>query len=66
MKYSLIYADPPWTYNDKCADGKRGAGFKYPTMKVADICRLPVWELAADSCLWLCGGCRRNRKRRCR
>ncbi|WP_268258588.1 MT-A70 family methyltransferase, partial [Serratia marcescens] len=51
MKYSLIYADPPWTYNDKCADGKRGAGFKYPTMTVADICRLPVWELAADSCL---------------
>lgn len=51
MKYSLIYADPPWTYNDKCADGKRGAGFKYPTMRVADICRLPVWELAADSCL---------------
>lgn len=51
MKYSLIYADPPWTYKDKCADGKRGAGFKYPTMSVADICRLPVWELAADSCL---------------
>lgn len=51
MEYSLIYADPPWTYNDKCADGKRGAGFKYSTMKVADICRLPVWDLAADSCL---------------
>lgn len=51
MNYSLIYADPPWTYNDKCADGKRGAGFKYPTMSVADICRLPVWDLAADSCL---------------
>lgn len=51
MEYSLIYADPPWTYNDKCADGKRGAGFKYSTMKVADICRLPVWDLAAESCL---------------
>ncbi|NTY85540.1 S-adenosylmethionine-binding protein [Serratia fonticola] len=51
VEYSLIYADPPWTYNDKCADGKRGAGFKYSTMKVADICRLPVWDLAADSCL---------------
>lgn len=51
MKYPLIYADPPWTYNDKCADGKRGAGFKYSTMKVADICRLPVWDLAAESCL---------------
>ncbi|RYM60008.1 Transcriptional activator, adenine-specific DNA methyltransferase [Serratia quinivorans] len=51
MKYPLIYADPAWTYSDKCKDGNRGAGFKYPTMTVADICRLPVWDLAADSCL---------------
>lgn len=50
-KYTLIYADPPWTYKDKCKDGDRGAGFKYPTMKVQDICRLPVWDLAAESCL---------------
>lgn len=50
-KYTLIYADPPWTYRDKCNDGNRGAGFKYSTMSVKEICRLPVWELAADSCL---------------
>ncbi|WP_336709735.1 MULTISPECIES: MT-A70 family methyltransferase [unclassified Cedecea] len=50
-KYSLIYADPPWSYRDKAADGDRGAGFKYPVMSVQDICRLPVWELAADNCL---------------
>lgn len=50
-KYSLIYADPPWAYRDKCGSGKRGAGFKYPTMSVQDICRLPVWELAAEQCL---------------
>lgn len=31
-KYKLIYADPPWTYRDKAADGERGASFKYPTM----------------------------------
>ncbi|MBY0594693.1 adenine methylase, partial [Klebsiella sp. TF21-TM] len=29
-RYSLIYADPPWMFRDKAADGKRGAGFKYP------------------------------------
>ncbi len=52
MSYRLIYADPPWTYRDKCRGGERGAGFKYPTMTVADICRLPVWELAdSESCL---------------
>lgn len=50
-KYTLIYADPPWAYRDKAADGDRGAGFKYPVMNVLDICRLPVWELAAEDCL---------------
>lgn len=50
-KYTLIYADPPWVYRDKAADGNRGAGFKYPVMSVLDICRLPVWDLAAENCL---------------
>lgn len=50
-KYSLIYADPPWTYRDKANDGERGAAHKYQTMTIPDICRLPVWDLAADSCL---------------
>lgn len=50
-KYTLIYSDPPWQFNDKAADGNRGAGFKYPVMNVLDICRLPVWDLAAESCL---------------
>ncbi|EDV3146951.1 adenine methylase [Salmonella enterica subsp. enterica] len=50
-KYILIYADPPWSYRDKAADGNRGAGFKYPVMNVLDICRLPAWELAAENCL---------------
>jgi N6-adenosine-specific RNA methylase IME4 len=46
----LIYADPR-TYRDKAKDGERGAGHKYQTMTVLDICRLPVWELAAENCL---------------
>ncbi|EJG5415726.1 hypothetical protein NAD41_002365 [Salmonella enterica] len=51
-KYKLIYADPPWEYKDKAKDGKRGAGFKYPTMTIQEICRLAVWELAdPESCL---------------
>lgn len=50
-KYSLIYADPAWSYRDKAKDGERGAGFQYPVMTVQDICRLPVWDLAADDCL---------------
>ncbi|EDI6512296.1 S-adenosylmethionine-binding protein [Escherichia coli] len=50
--FNLIYADPPWEYKDKCKDGNRGAGFKYPTMKAEDIARIPVWQLAnPESCL---------------
>ncbi len=61
MKYNLIYADPPWMYRDKCKSGNRGAEFKYPVMKIEDICRLPVWEIASEeSCLlamWWCQPC---------
>ena len=37
MKYSLIYCDPPWSYNDKARAGNRGAEFKYPCMSVQDL-----------------------------
>lgn len=50
-KYSLIYADPGWSYRDSADDGSRGACHKYTTMSVEDICRLPVWALAAPACL---------------
>lgn len=49
--YSLIYADPPWSYTDKCHSGKRGAGYKYPVMNLADIKALPVAQIAAPDCL---------------
>ena len=50
-QYTLILADPPWQYRDKCGSGERGAHFKYPVMNIQDICRLPVHTLAAESCL---------------
>lgn len=50
-KYSLIYADPPWMYRDKCHSGQRGAGYKYPCMGLQEICALPVSSIAADDCL---------------
>ncbi|HLL74843.1 MAG TPA: MT-A70 family methyltransferase [Pyrinomonadaceae bacterium] len=52
-RYSVIYADPPWSYNvaappsGKCA--YRG-GCPYPTMSAAEIKALPVRELAAPDC----------------
>jgi N6-adenosine-specific RNA methylase IME4 len=42
-KYRVVYADPPWQYNDKQDTSKLGgAEKKYPTMPLKDICALPV------------------------
>ena len=49
-KYDIIYVDVPWTYKDKCHSGERGVEYKYKTMKLEDICALPVKELASDNC----------------
>lgn len=53
MKYQVIYADPPWQYSDKRSHARVGGGAEshYPTMKVADICALPIADLAAEDCL---------------
>lgn len=55
-KYNIIYADPPWSYEDKALAGNRGAVCKYPVMSIEDICNLPVKNIAADDCvlfLWV-------------
>lgn len=53
-KYNIIYADPPWRYEQKRLQG--AAEFHYPTMNIEDICQLPVGEIAAKDCalfLWV-------------
>ena len=55
-KYSIIYADPPWSYRDKALAGNRGACCKYPTLTIEQIKKLPISELAANDCalfLWV-------------
>lgn len=49
-KYNIIYADPPWKYNDKLLNGNRGAECKYDVMSVDDICKLNIKDLSADNC----------------
>lgn len=42
-KYRVIYADPPWSYNDKQnIEVLGGAEKHYLTMPLNDICKLPV------------------------
>jgi site-specific DNA-methyltransferase (adenine-specific) len=48
-KYSIIYADPPWSYNDKKCNG--ACELHYQTMKIDDICALPVERIAEKDCV---------------
>lgn len=50
-KYSIIYADPPWSYKDKALAGNRGAACKYETAESIDIAGLPVKDLADNDCV---------------
>ena len=56
-RYSIIYADPPWTY-EKSGGVKNSRGMAkqhYKTMSLDEIMALPVQDIAADNCalfLW--------------
>ncbi|HIE9390562.1 TPA: MT-A70 family methyltransferase [Klebsiella pneumoniae] len=55
-RYSLIYADPAWSYGNTISNG--AAVDHYPTMSLLDMKRLPVWGLAADNAvlaMWYTG-----------
>jgi N6-adenosine-specific RNA methylase IME4 len=45
-RFNIVLADPPWAYADRNCNG--AAEQQYRTMKLADICALPISRLAAD------------------
>lgn len=47
-KFSIIVADPPWSFSDslKMSDVARGASSNYSTMTISDIKALPINNLA--------------------
>lgn len=52
MKYNIILADPPWTYQDKNCNG--ACLRHYKTMSLKEIKELPIKELAyKDSVLFI-------------
>ena len=55
-KYTVIYADPPWSYRQHGTGPKsRGnAEQHYHTMDVDSICALPVGQLAGGGRAALC------------
>lgn len=53
QRFPIIYADPPWEYEHTKTDNRR-IDNHYPTMTLADICALPVANVAApDAVLFL-------------
>ena len=48
-KYNIIYADPPWRYSDRTWQG--ASEYHYPSMKLEELCALPIKELAAKDCI---------------
>ena len=56
-KYRVLYADPPWSYNDKADAGAvqaGGAERHYPSMSIAELCALPIPALCEpDAVLFL-------------
>jgi N6-adenosine-specific RNA methylase IME4 len=51
-KYQVIYADPPWSYNDKCEDGaiqSGGAERHYPSMSINELINMGADKLAGDN-----------------
>ncbi len=66
-KYQIIYADPPWKYNDKLEVFSKFANknksprmgaceYYYNIMSINNICNLPIKNISADNCilfLWI-------------
>lgn len=50
-KYNVIYADPPWSYQQWCNKKQGAAKAHYETMKQKDIEELPVERIADKNCI---------------
>lgn len=46
-KYAVIYADPPWQYDN--SGFNESADNQYPTMPLDEICELPIGDLADET-----------------
>lgn len=57
-KYNVIYADPPWSYDNKktgrILDGtgkNMAANAKYSTITTDDLCRFPMHDICQKNCI---------------
>jgi len=50
-KYEIIYADPPWSYNDTLGGNAKMGAMPYDTMTQDEINALPLKEITAKNCI---------------
>lgn len=51
-KYNIIYADPPWSYQQEGGKQGRGTAKKhYRTMTTDDICALPIEGISTENAM---------------
>ena len=50
-KYDIIYADPPWRYDNPKNNDPAMGGITYPTMSLEDICNMPIHNIASKNCI---------------
>ena len=52
-KYKIIYADPPWQYDNKRTGGTHssGASQKYKTLNYDELASLPIQAISDDVCV---------------
>lgn len=46
-KYDVIYADPPWKYDDSGCQG--AAAKQYRTTNIDELCKLPIGQIANEN-----------------
>ena len=62
-KYDIIYADPPWEYEQAMQMWGGSQASKYPRMTLEEMCRLPVESiLSENSVLFIWGVWTHNRE----
>ena len=50
-KYQIIYADPPWLYNDTLGGNASMGAMPYSTMTLAEIKNLKVGKIVDKNCI---------------
>lgn len=50
-RFSVILADPPWQYENQGEHRQGILEYQYPSMSIADLCALPVSDVAYDDAM---------------